>query len=69
MGCNCKNKKNEAQKITKERERVVTPVVEVTLEEINIIETMVNDINNNSEKRGYVTEFFMRTYGDPIINY
>jgi hypothetical protein len=69
MGCNCKNARKDAQKITRQREKVVTPVVDVTLEEINIIENMISDINGNAEKRGYVTEFFMRTYGDPIINY
>jgi hypothetical protein len=69
MGCNCKNTRKEAQKVTRQRERVVTPVVDVTLEEINIIENMISDINANAEKRAYVTEFFMRTYGDPIINY
>ena len=69
MGCNCKNKKNEAQKITKERESKVQPVISVTLEEINIIDNMIDDINGNAEKRAYVTEFFMRNYGDPVINY
>ena len=69
MGCNCKNNKNEAKKITQERIKAVTPVVSVSLEEINTIENMISDINVNAEKRAYVTEFFMRNYGDPIINY
>ena len=69
MGCNCKNKKNESKKITQERIKAVTPVVSVSLEEINTIENMISDINVNAEKRAYVTEFFMRNYGDPIINY
>lgn len=69
MACNCKNKKTEAKKITIERERAVTPVVETSIQEINIIENMIVDINTNAEKRAYVTEFFMRNYGDPIINY
>jgi hypothetical protein len=68
MGCNCKNKQ-QAQKITKEVQRNVQVVRDVTLEEINIIQNMVSDINANPEKRAYVTEFFMRHYGDPLINY
>jgi hypothetical protein len=69
MGCNCKNKKTEAQQITKEVTQKVQVVRSVTLEEINIIENMVPDINSNAEKRAYVTEFFMRNYGDPVITY
>lgn len=69
MGCNCKNKKTEAQKITKEVISKVQVVKSVTLQEINIIENMIPDINSNAEKRAYVTEFFMRNYGDPVINY
>lgn len=69
MGCNCKNKQTQAQKITKEVQRKVRPVQQVTLEEVNIIENMIPDFNSNAEKRAYVTEFFMRNYGDPIINY
>lgn len=71
MGCNCKNKQTQtqAQKITKEVQQKVQVVRQVTLEEINIIENMISDMNANTEKRAYVTEFFMRNYGDPIINY
>lgn len=69
MGCNCKNKKTEAQQIRKEVTEKVKVVTSVTLEEVNIIENMISDINSNAEKRAYVTEFFMRNYGDPVINY
>lgn len=70
MGCNCKNK-NRQQKIVPQG---VQPIqvqtqIETTLEEVLIIEGMVGDINTSPEKRAYVTEFFMRNYGDPIINY
>ena len=68
MGCSCKNK-SQAQKITKEVQQKVQVVKDISLQEINIIENMISDINNNVEKRGYVTEFFMRHYGDPVINY
>lgn len=69
MGCNCKNKQQQAQKITKEREKNVEMVVDVTLEEINIIENMIPDMNANNEKRLYVTAFFVTHFGDAIINY
>lgn len=69
MGCNCKNNKAQAQKITREVQQKVQVSRQVTLEEINIIENMISDMNSNAEKRAYVTEFFMRNYGDPIINY
>lgn len=68
-GCNCKNNKAQAQKITREVQQNVQVAIQVSLEEINIIESMISDINSNAEKRAYVTEFFMRNYGDPIINY
>lgn len=69
MGCNCKNNKAQAQKITQEVQRKVQVVKDVTLEEINIIDNMIGDMNNNAEKRAYVTEFFMRNFGDSLINY
>jgi hypothetical protein len=70
MGCSCKNK-NKQQKIVPQG---VQPIqvqtqIETTIEEVLIIESMVMDINSNAEKRAYVTEFFMRNYGDPLINY
>lgn len=69
MACNCKNKKTEPSKITPSVDSKVKINSPVTLQEINIIENMVVDINTNNEKRAYVTEFFMRVFGDPIINY
>lgn len=70
MGCNCKNKQRQ-QKIVPDG---VKPIeiqtqIQTTLEEVMTIENMVDDINTDATKRGYVTEFFMRNYGDPIINY
>lgn len=69
MACNCKNKGAEAKKITQERIKAVKPVVDVSLQEINIIENMISDVNSNSEKRAYVSEFFLRNFGHLVINY
>ena len=70
MGCNCKNKNKQERIVPQGIQPIqVQTQIETTLEEVLIIENMVMDINSNPEKRAYVTEFFMRNYGDPLINY
>ena len=70
MGCNCKNKNKQERIVPQGIQPIqVQTQIETTLEEVFIIENMVMDINSNPEKRAYVTEFFMRNYGDPLINY
>lgn len=70
MGCNCRNKK-KPEKLVPEG---ITPiqvqnVIDTNIDEVLTIEGMINDINTDPTKRAYVTEFFMRNYGDPLINY
>jgi hypothetical protein len=70
LGCNCKNKNKQERIVPQGIQPIqVQTQIETTLEEVFIIENMVMDINSNPEKRAYVTEFFMRNYGDPLINY
>jgi hypothetical protein len=70
LGCNCKNKNKQERIVPQGIQPIqVQTQIETTLEEVLIIENMVMDINSNPEKRAYVTEFFMRNYGDPLINY
>ena len=68
MGCNCKNK-TEAKKLTKEVQRNVQVISEVTLQEVMVIENLIPDINTNAEKRAAISDFMFRTFGEVIINY
>jgi hypothetical protein len=68
MGCNCKNK-TEAKKITQEVQQKVQVVIDVTLQEVMVIENLIPDINSNAEKRAAVSDFMFRTFGEVIINY